>query len=92
MAAAIKPPVSFHFSFKFWSCVVVGILSIFLSCFYCYMSSLYLVDEIYDVEGPSSAEFSMDQKLTLRVIAPDDKAHVKTFVEKYSLCPVVHVW
>lgn len=59
-----------------------------LTSYYLYLSNLYLLDEVYDIRGPG--EYRMNEKLTIRVIAPKDRKQLSDFVLHYSICPVVH--
>jgi Glycosyl transferase family 64 domain len=69
-----------------WPAVVIAaVLSI---CYYQYLNILYTVDEIYEVDG--LREPLLEEQVTIRVPLPDNKAHLKPFIEKYALCPAVH--
>jgi len=54
--------------------------------YYMYLNSLYLVDEVYDINGPR--EFILREKFTLRVKAPHASHlnQLKMFVEHYTIC------
>jgi hypothetical protein len=65
-------------------CSLVGAV---LSVYYMYLTSLYLVDEVYDGEGPRELELA--EKLTIRVVAAQASTSLSEFVSKYSLCQCV---
>ena len=62
-------------------------LGLFLSMYYYYLASLYLVDEVLDSSGPK--ELTIEEKFTIRVMAPKSKSAMGEFVAKYSICPAV---
>lgn len=79
---------NFYFPTKWY--YILGILALFQSIFlmeYCYLTSLYLVDEIYEVDIPK--EWSIDDKLTLRVVISDIEI-LKDFVSTYAICQCLH--
>jgi hypothetical protein len=55
--------------------------------YYAYLASLYLVDEVHDVN--SLRELDIAEKITIRVVAPRKLLALHNFVGKYSICPVV---
>jgi len=65
-------------------CSLVGAV---LSVYYMYLTSLYLVDEVYDGDGPR--ELELVEKLTIRVVASQASSSLSEFVSKYSLCQCV---
>eukprot|EP01041_Mallomonas_annulata_P003048 gene3048-5969_t len=56
--------------------------------FYTFLNSLYLIDEVYDITGPK--EYSMDEKLIIRVNSSDNINQLKSFVQHYTLCKSVY--
>lgn len=73
-------------SIKIIRYLIVPLLAIFL--YYNYLNNLYLVDEYLEVDYLTN--LSIDDKFTIRVLAPNSFEHLKTFVERYSMCPNVH--
>jgi hypothetical protein len=55
--------------------------------YYIYLGHLYMVDEVF--EGSRLREYTIDEKLTIRVPAPPNLSSLEIFVEKYSLCQAV---
>lgn len=69
--------------------ILISTLVLVLSfSYYAYLDNLYFVDPIY--ESDALREYSIEEKLTIRVIAPDNFSYLKKFIEKYSLCQAVH--
>jgi len=55
--------------------------------YYCYLASLYLVDEVYDAKGPRELELA--ERFTIRVAAPKSGTSLANFIQEYSICPAV---
>lgn len=64
--------------------IVVAIIAF---CYYYYLNSLYLVDEVYEVNG--LRELTQSEKFTIRTIAPSSTTALKDFIAKYSVCQSV---
>jgi hypothetical protein len=56
--------------------------------YYIYLSHLYKIDEVY--EGTKLREYTIDEKLTLRIAAPQEVESLREFVKKYSICRAVY--
>ena len=69
--------------------VIAGIVLILSACIaeYGYLTSLYLVDEYYDVKIPR--EISTKDKTTIRIVSMNEAAII-SFVSHYSICQCVH--
>lgn len=57
-------------------------------CYYMFLCNLYLVDEIMEIKGPS--ELEINEKFTIRVLAPPSRKDLNNFILEYSICPSVH--
>ena len=79
----ILPLVKIFCSLKF-----IPIYVIFVAYLYYSIIGLYFVDEHY--EGDKLRELSIDEKLTLIVVPPNNELQLKQFVELYSLCKPVY--
>ena len=67
-----------------WVCVSVVVVSLL---YYAFLGSLYIVDEVY--EANSLRELVIEEKFTIRVIAPRKEEHLQSFISKYSICQSV---
>lgn len=62
-----------------------SLVVLLLSLYYGYLTSMYLVDEVYDGDGPRELELA--EKFTIRVyFAGDAHKVLSRFVSTYSLC------
>ena len=70
--------------------IIAGIVLIISACVveYGYLTSLYLVDEYYEVKIPR--EITIKEKTTIRVVSTNSKASIIGFVSHYSICQCVH--
>jgi len=81
-------------SFKFprnIRCYVIAFVVVLISALvveYGYLTSLYLVDEVYEVNIPK--EITIKDKITIRTVAAENSAALKNFVETYSICQSVY--
>jgi hypothetical protein len=66
--------------------ILVGILSI-LVCYYLYLDRLYIVDEV--LQGTRLREYTLKEKLTIRVVAPRKLEDLNKFVLEHSICQAV---
>jgi hypothetical protein len=66
--------------------ILVGILSI-LMCYYLYLDRLYIVDEV--LQGTRLREYTLKEKLTIRVVAPRKLEDLNKFVLEHSICQAV---
>lgn len=56
--------------------------------YYMYLNSLYIMDEIYDLQGPK--ELQLSEKFIIRTYESNSFADVNKFILHYSICPIVH--
>ena len=64
------------------------IVLVFACLYYAFLASLYLVDEVYEVN--SLRELTLEEKFTIRVVAPrNDDIQLQKFVGRYSICQSV---
>ena len=73
--------------FTRWSLIGIIFVGFALMLYYSYLTSLYLVDEVYDGKGP--LELDLQERVTLRVKAPKSGTRLADFIRDYSICPVV---
>jgi hypothetical protein len=66
--------------------ILVGILSV-LMCYYLYLDRLYIVDEV--LQGTRLREYTLKEKLTIRVVAPRKLEDLNKFVLEHSICQAV---
>lgn len=64
------------------------VLAAVLSVYYSYLTKLYLIDEHYHIDR--LRQLSVDEKLTITTIAPNDFKDLNAFVLQYSICPYVY--
>lgn len=76
-----------HNIFTYTIAFLVVLLSVYV-VEYTYLTSLYLVDEVYEVGIPR--EITIEEKITLRTVAAENSAAIKNFVETYSICQSVY--
>jgi len=67
--------------------VQTAIFGLMAFLYYCYLASLYLVDEVYDAKGPQELELA--ERFTIRVAAPKSGTSLASFIQEYSICPAV---
>ena len=81
---------SFKCSTRIWCYVIAFFVVLISACIaeYGYLTSLYLVDEVYEVKIPK--EIGIHEKITLRTVAAENSAALKKFVEHYSICQNVY--
>lgn len=65
---------------------VVGFL-LALVWYYFYLDGLYIVDEV--LQGTTLREFSINEKITIRVVAPRSIKDLNTFILEHSICQAV---
>lgn len=70
-----------------WSVLYMVTFMLAAVLYYCYLASLYLVDEVYDAKGPQ--ELELVERFTIRVAAPKSGTSLANFVQEYSICPAV---
>jgi hypothetical protein len=67
--------------------ILFGMASVLLS-YYLWMQQKYLVDEIYELNGPN--ELKVDNQFTIRVYAPKTIEELEEFILQHSICPIVY--
>lgn len=91
-----RPTCSFQayiFAQKVWSSKYTRPFLLFLNgillsvAYYFYLDGLYVSDIPFDIHGPR--ELSLQDKLTIKVLATPHVSDIQTFVLHYSICPVV---
>jgi hypothetical protein len=70
-----------------WSVIYIVTFILAAVLYYCYLASLYLVDEVYDAKGPQ--ELELVERFTIRVAAPKSGTSLADFIQEYSICPAV---
>jgi hypothetical protein len=70
--------------------IAAGIAGIFviLASFYFYLDGLYIVDEV--LQGSRLREYTLKEKVTIRVVAPRRNEDLSKFVLEHSICQAVH--
>jgi hypothetical protein len=66
---------------------IVGLVVI-LASFYFYLDGLYIVDEV--LQGTRLREYTLKEKVTIRVVAPLGNSDLSKFVLDHSICQAVH--
>lgn len=77
-------------TFRWKICKYLGYLTallVVLIAYYVYLNTLYIVDEIYDIQGPK--ELYLSEKLVIRVYENNLLSEINKFVLHYSICPIV---
>jgi hypothetical protein len=59
-----------------------------LASFYFYLDGLYIVDEV--LQGNRLREYTLQEKVTIRVVAPRSNEDLSKFVLEHSICQAVH--
>jgi len=66
---------------------IIGIAAILLG-YYLYLDRLYIVDEV--LQGTTLREYTLKEKMTIRVVAPKHFKDLNQFVLQHSICQAVH--
>lgn len=83
--------VNFRQSLRWKQCKVIGYIVaalVGLVAYYMYLNSLYIMDEIYDLQGPK--ELHLSEKFIIRTYESNSFADISKFILHYSICPIVH--
>lgn len=65
---------------------ILAVVSV-LSGYYLYLDRLYIVDEV--LQGNKLREYTMKEKVTIRVVAPRQNEDLSKFVLEHSICQAV---